>query len=58
MRKAHMDLKLTEEHFTAVAENLVSTLKDFKVPQELIDQVVAIAMSVKDDVLNKPKTTK
>jgi hemoglobin len=58
MRKAHIDLKLTEADFNAVAENLVSTLKDFKVQQELIDQVVAIASSVKDDVLNKPKAAK
>lgn len=58
MRKAHVDLKLTEADFNAVAENLVSTLKDFKVKQELIDQVVAIALSVKNDVLNKPKDAK
>lgn len=58
MRKAHIDLKLTEADFNAVAENLVATLKDFKVKQELIDQVVAIALSVKNDVLNKPKDAK
>jgi hemoglobin len=58
MRKAHIDLKLTEADFNAVAENLVATLKDFNVKQELIDQVVAIALSVKDEVLNKPKETK
>lgn len=58
MRKAHDDLKLTEADFNAVAENLVSTLQDFKVKQELIDQVVAIALSVKNDVLNKPTEAK
>ena len=55
MRKAHAGMGLTEEHFNAIAENLVSTLKDFKVKQELIDQVVAIAVSTKDDVLDRPK---
>lgn len=55
MRKAHEGMGLTEEHFNAIAENLVSTLKDFKVKQELIDQVVAIAVSTKDDVLGRPK---
>ncbi|MBL9134137.1 MAG: hypothetical protein JNG86_23185 [Verrucomicrobiaceae bacterium] len=55
MRKAHEGMGLTEEHFNAIAENLVSTLKDFKVKQELIDQVVAIALSTKDDVLGRPK---
>lgn len=58
MRKAHADLKLTEADFNAVAENLVKTLQDFKIKQELIDEVVAIAMSVKNDVLNKPKDAK
>ena len=55
MRKAHEGMGLTEEHFNAIAENLVSTLKDFKVKQELIDQVVAIALTTKDDVLGRPK---
>ena len=55
MRKAHTGMGLTEEHFNAIAENLVNTLKDFKVKQELIDQVVAIAVSTKDDVLDRPK---
>ena len=58
MRKAHADLKLTEEHFNAVAENLLKTLEEFKVKKELIDQVMAIAGSVKNDVLNKPKDAK
>lgn len=55
MRKAHEGMGLTEDHFNAIAENLVGTLKDFKVKQELIDQVVAIAVSTKDDVLGRPK---
>jgi len=58
MRKAHMDLKLTEEHFNAVAEHLQKTLEEFKVKKELIDQVMAIAGSVKNDVLNRPKDAK
>lgn len=58
MRKAHADLKLTEENFNAVAENLQKTLEDFKVKKELIDQVMAIAGSVKNDVINKPKDAK
>ncbi len=53
MREAHKHMNLTEEHFTAVAEALVGTLEDLSVPQDLIDEVVAIALSTKDDVLNK-----
>ncbi|WP_395742301.1 hypothetical protein [Prosthecobacter sp.] len=55
MRKAHAGMGLTEEHFNAIAENLVNTLKDFKIKQELIDQVVAVALTTKDDVLGRPK---
>ena len=53
MREAHKHMNLTEEHFNAVAECLVGTLNDLSVPQEYIDEIVTIAVSVKDDVLNK-----
>lgn len=53
MRKGHAHLKLTEEHFNAVMENLGATLKELKVPDALIGEAAAIAMSVKDDVLNR-----
>jgi len=52
MREAHKHMNLTEEHFNAVAENLVGTLNELSVPQEYIDEIVAIAVSVKGDVLN------
>lgn len=53
MREAHKHMNLTEEHFGAVAENLVGTLQELSVPQDIIDEIVAVALSVKDDVLNK-----
>lgn len=53
MREAHANMNLEEEHFTAVAEALVGTLEELSVPQEHIDSIVGIAVSVKDDVLNK-----
>ena len=52
MREAHKHMDLTEEHFTAVAEALVATLNELEVPQAEIDEIVGIAVSVKDDVLN------
>jgi hemoglobin len=52
MRDAHEHMQLNEEHFNAVAGHLVATLKELNVAQELIDQVVAIALTTKDDVLN------
>lgn len=53
MRTAHEGMNLSDEHFNAVAENLVNTLKELNVPQESIDEVVTVALSVKDDVMNK-----
>ena len=59
MRKAHANIPgLTEVHFNAVAENLQKTLVDFKIKPELIAQVMAIAGSVKDDVLNRKPVAK
>lgn len=52
MREAHKHMNLTEEHFTAVANNLKSTLEDLSVPEDLINQVMTIAASTHDDVLN------
>lgn len=56
MREGHKHLNLTEEHFNAVAENLVATLKELDVPQEYIDDIIAVCLSVKDDVLNLAPT--
>lgn len=56
MRTAHQNLTgLNESHFNAVAENLQKTLEELKVDKVLIDQVMAIAASTKDEVLNRPK---
>ncbi len=52
MRKAHEQLNLNEEHFTAVAQHLQATLQDLNVPDELIGQVMTIAGGTHDDVLN------
>lgn len=56
LRSGHAHLVkrgLNGDHFNAVAENLVATLKELKVPQPLIDQVVAIAVGARADVLNQ-----
>ena len=55
MREAHAHMDLTEDHFNAVAGHLVATLNELQVPQDLIDQVVTIAVSTKDDVLERVK---
>jgi hemoglobin len=56
MRKAHAPLVargLNESHFGAVAENLSATLSELGVAQHLIDQVMAIAGSTRNDVLGR-----
>jgi hemoglobin len=53
MRSAHAKLKLSEADFDAVMENLGGTLKELGVPDALIGEAAAIAVSVKKDVLNK-----
>ena len=55
MRQAHAHLHLTDDHFNAVGENLAKAMKDLKVPQNLIDQVLAIAETTRDDVLGRTK---
>ncbi len=59
LRAAHANLPgLNDTHFSAVAENLQKTLVELKIKKELIDQVMAIAASTHDDVLNRPKKAK
>ncbi len=53
MREAHKHLNLNDEHFGAVAENLQATLEQLGVPAAEIGEVMAIAGSTKDDVLNR-----
>ena len=52
MREAHKHLALTEDHFNAVAGHLQSTLQELNVAPDLINDVMAIAASTHDDVLN------
>ena len=58
MRRAHADLELTDVHFNAVAENLQKTLEELKIPKDLITQVMTIAASTRDDVLNRKPAAK
>ncbi len=52
MREAHKHLGLTEAHFTAVAGHLKATLEELSVPDDLQGEVMSIAASTHDDVLN------
>ncbi len=56
MRDGHAHLVqrgLNDGHFDAVKENLQSTLSELGVAPELIDEVLSITESTRNDVLNK-----
>jgi hemoglobin len=58
MRNAHKkyvaEMGLNDTHFNIVAAHLVNTLKDFNVPQAMIDEVVVAVSSLHDAVLDLP----
>ena len=51
MHEAYAHMNLTEAHFNAVAGHLVSTLQELEVPQDLKDEVIGIAISIKGDIV-------
>jgi len=56
MRQAHkrlVDKGLNDSHFDAVAGHLQATLDELKVPNALSAEVMAIAGSTRNDVLNR-----
>ncbi|HEX2734489.1 MAG TPA: group 1 truncated hemoglobin [Polyangiaceae bacterium] len=53
MRAAHARLKLKESDFDRVMTHLGATLKELGVSDALIGKAASIAMSVKNDVLNR-----
>ena len=54
MKESHKGMKITEAEFGALAGHLVATLKNYKVPQAEIDELVAIVASTKGDIVEKP----
>jgi len=56
MREGHAHLVakgLNDSHFDAVAENLKKTLEEMEVPAHLIDEVMTIVGSTREDVLGR-----
>ncbi len=53
LRTAHKSLDLTDKHFGAIAEHLQASLTELKVDEKIIGEVMAIAASTKDAVLNR-----
>ncbi len=44
---------LNDSHFDAVIENLGATLVELNVPDDLINEAAQIAISTREDVLNR-----
>ena len=56
MREGHAHLVergLNDEHFNAVADNLKQTLEELSVPGEMIEEVLALVETTRDDVLGR-----
>jgi hemoglobin len=55
MREAHQrlvtNMGLSDEHFDATVENLVTALRDLNVPEELIAEAGKVVESTREDVL-------
>ncbi|KAJ3347079.1 hypothetical protein HDU91_006862 [Kappamyces sp. JEL0680] len=53
MKAAHKHLKLTDEHFNRVATHLSESLLFLGVESGLVDQVMAVVATTKNDVLGR-----
>ena len=56
LREAHrnaVEQGMSDAHFGWVAEHLVDTLESLSVDKDLIEEIVVIVSSVKDDVLGR-----
>ena len=53
MAEAHQGLNLQEEHFDALINHLVNSLKDFAFEDAVVEEIVEVISTLKPDVLNK-----
>jgi truncated hemoglobin YjbI len=59
MKSAHAGMGITEAEFNAIAGDLITVLKKYKVPKKEMDELVAIVASTKKDIVEAaaaPKT--
>eukprot|EP01006_Ploeotia_vitrea_P067725 TRINITY_DN98215_c0_g1_i1.p1 TRINITY_DN98215_c0_g1~~TRINITY_DN98215_c0_g1_i1.p1 ORF type:complete len:161 (+),score=10.04 TRINITY_DN98215_c0_g1_i1:72-554(+) len=52
MYEAHKGMKITEEHFGAIAEHLQSTLQELNVPKNIINEIMTTVASTHDDIVH------
>lgn len=56
MRRGHarlVQMGLNDKHFDVVMDHLGATLRELEVPENLVEQVLAIAESTRSDVLGR-----
>lgn len=53
MKTSHTGLRISEDDWKVGAEALVATLDKFKVPQKEKDEVVALVVSLHDDIVGR-----
>ena len=53
MKTAHKGLGITEENWNTAVKHLVATLDEFKVPAKEKDELLTIASSLKNDIVDK-----
>lgn len=53
MKAAHAGMKITDEQFNALAGHLVAAMKKFNVPQNEIDDLLAIVATTKKDMVGQ-----
>ena len=54
MKNTHRHMAVTEGEFNAVAEDLVKTLDEFKVPEKEKSELLAAIGPLKKDIVEKP----
>ncbi len=57
MKNAHKNMGVTEGEFKAVAEDLVKTLDEFKVPEKEKGELLAAIGPTQKDIVEKPGDT-
>lgn len=54
MEKAHSRLSIQQKHFDSVAGHLIDTLRELKVEQGIVDEVVSRVAPLSTQVVNTP----
>lgn len=51
MKEAHAGMKINDEQFGAIAGHLQSTLEELDVPADIVGEIMAVAASTHDDIV-------